>query len=117
MSTARPLAAAQPACYASPMTRPYGKIPRNGHKAQPMPSADLQINIGGRHTLEQFSRELSRAVARLQEHEVHGVQRVRIRLETLDEKGETIAAYSESGKPVQLIQIPDVPAPPPYRAE
>ena len=98
------------------MTRPYGKIPRKSHKAQPPATADLQININGRHTLEQFSLELSRAVARLQEHEVFGVQRVRIRLETLDEKGETMAAYSEDGKPVQLIQIPDVPPEPPYRA-
>ena len=99
------------------MTRPYGKIPRKGHKAQPPPSADIQINISGRHTLEQFSLELSKAVARLQEHAVYGVQRIRMRLETLDEKGEPMTAYTEDGKPVELIQIPDVPPPAPYRSE
>ena len=98
------------------MTKPYGKIPRKSHKAQPPPSAELQINITDRHTLEQFSHELQKVIGRLQEHDVYGVQRISISLETLDDKGERVA-YSDAGKPVQLIQIPEVPVPPRYRPE
>ncbi len=99
------------------MTRSYGKIPRKGHKAQPPPSAEIQINITGRHTLEQLSLELQKALARLQEHDVYGVQKVRIRLQPLDEKGQGVSLWKETGEPLETIQIPDEPTVPPYRAE
>lgn len=99
------------------MSRSYGKIPRGGRKDQPAAPADLQINITGRHTLEQLSMELQKAIAQLQEQHVYGVQKVRIRLEALDTKGELIALYDEDGRPIPLIQIPPLKAEPPYRGD
>ena len=99
------------------MTRAYGKIPRKGHKATVAPPAEIQINIAGRHTIEQLSHELQKAMARLQEHDVHGVQKVRMRLQPLDEKGDSMALWRENGEVVETIQIPEPEPEPPYRKD
>jgi len=98
------------------MSKPYGKIPRKASRPQPSPPSEIQINIAGRYTLEQLSHELAKAVARLQEHGVYGVQKMRMHLQPLDEKGQGIALWDEQGKAVETIQIPDVPPEPPYRS-
>ena len=99
------------------MSRPYGKIPRKGAKPVAAPPAEIQINIAGRHTIEQLSLELQRALARLQEHDVYGVQKVRIRLQPLDEQGNSMALWREDGQAIELIEIPEPPPEPPYRKD
>ena len=99
------------------MTRAYGKIPRKGGKVTAVPPAEIQINITGRHTIEQLSHELQKAIARLQEHDVHGVQKVRMRLQPLDEKGDSMALWRENGEAVEIIHIPEPQPEPPYRKD
>lgn len=100
------------------MARTYGKIPRGGKKKKPAAApltSEILIAIHGRHTLEQLARELQIAVARLQDHGVHGVEKFRIRLEMRDREGEPMAAWDPEGKPVRLIQIPEPAETSPYR--
>jgi hypothetical protein len=99
------------------MTRPYGKISRTTRRDPPAAPTDLQINITGRHTLEQLSMELQVVIARLQEAHAYGVQNVRIRLEPTDKQGERITLFDQEGKPVQLMRVPELPPEPPYRPE
>lgn len=99
------------------MARSYGKIPRGGKREQPAPPAEIRIRIPGRHTLEQLSLDLQRAVARLQEHNVYGVQNFRIQLQPLDQDGKPIGLWTEDGNPVEVINIPEPKPEPPYRAE
>jgi len=97
------------------MKQPYGKIPR-GSKAKTLPSADrLIIEIRDRHTLEQFSLELQKMIARLQEHGAHGVEACTVYLKPLDDKGERIALWNEKGEPISRLEVSLLPESPPYR--
>jgi hypothetical protein len=97
------------------MKQPYGKIPRGG-RTKPAPSADrLMIEIRDRHTLEQFSLELQKMIARLQEHGAHGVEACSVYLKPLDDKGERIALWNEKGEPISRLEISAQEVIPPYR--
>jgi hypothetical protein len=97
------------------MTRNYGRMKRPARQEPTAPPAEIQINITGRHTLEQLSLELQRAVARLQDHGITGVEKFRARLLPLDEAAAPMAAWDQHGQQVLTINIPDLPPEKPYR--
>lgn len=99
------------------MSRPYGKISRKGAQKPTPPPAEIQMNFAGRHTLEQITHEFQKAMAILQEHDVIGVQKFRMRFEPLDGQGQGIALWDAAGQPIAVMNIPDIPAPPPYRED
>ncbi len=93
------------------MSRSYDKIPRGG-KAKTAPSADrLVIDIKDRHTLEQFSFELQKLIAKLQEHGVYGIKDCTVYLKTLDEQAERIALWDAKGEPISRLQMNIVASP------
>ena len=100
---------------AKTMTRSYGKTPRPSRKLPTAPSAEIQINIIGRHTLEQLSLEVQRAIERLNVHGVTGVERFRVRLLPLDNAAAPMTLWNEHGQQIQAINIPDLPPEKPYR--
>ena len=97
------------------MTRSYGKTPRPRRQPPSAPTAEIQINITGRHTLEQLSLEVQRAIARLQDHGIDGVEKFRVRLLPLDEAAASMAVWDDDGQQVLTINIPDLPPEKPYR--
>jgi hypothetical protein len=99
------------------MARQYGEFSRKGAQKPTPPPAEILINITGRHTLEQITHEFQKAIAILQEHDVYGVEKLRMRFQPLDEKGARRALWAEDGKAIEKIDIPEVPATPPYRRE
>lgn len=54
-------------------------------------------------------------IGRLEDLGVHGVDKLRIRLETRDEKGQPSITRDRAGEPVTRIQIPEPPEQPPYK--
>ena len=97
------------------MTGSYGKTPRPRRQPPTAPTAEIQINITGRHTLEQLSLEVQRAIARLQDHGIAGVEKFRVRLLPLDEAAAPMAVWDDDGQQVLTINIPDLPPEKPYR--
>jgi hypothetical protein len=97
------------------MTRSYGKTHRPARQQPIAPPAEIQINITGRHTLEQLSLEVQRAIERLNVHGVAGVEKFRIRLLPLDDAGAPVAVWDDHGQQVLTINIPDLPPEKPYR--
>ncbi len=97
------------------MTRSYGKPARSSRQPPTAPPAEIQINITGRHTLEQLSLELQRAIERLNVHGITGVERFRVRLLPLDDAAAPMTVWDAHGQQVQTINIPDLPPEKPYR--
>ena len=97
------------------MTRSYGRTQRPNRQPSIALPAEIQINITGRHTLEQLSLELQRAVARLQDYGITGVEKFRVRLLPLDEAAAPISVLDDHGQQVLTINIPDLPPEKPYR--
>lgn len=98
------------------MSRPYGRMPRQGSKAPAAPAAlEVQINLTERHTLEQVSLELQKAIAILQDHGVYGVEKFRMRLQPLDDQAKPVALFDETGQQITVIDIPEKPKEKPYR--
>lgn len=96
------------------MKQSYGKYSRS--KAKTAPSADrLAIDIRDRHTLEQFSLELQKMIARLQEHGAHGVEACTVYLKPLDNKGERIALWNEKGEAISRLEVSAPAMLSPYR--
>jgi hypothetical protein len=99
------------------MKQPYGHYARTGKRTKAAPPRALPVTIHGRHNLEQFSFELQKLVAQLQEHGVFGVQACTLSLEPLDEKAQPKALWNTAGAPVMALQVSAPEAPPPYRRE
>lgn len=99
------------------MSRPYGKLPPGGRKKPDAPEAtEIQVNITGRHTSEQIALEVQRALAMVQDYGAIGLEKFRFRLLPLDEEGAPMILRDGQGQQVTVINIPDVPAEPVYRA-
>lgn len=100
----------------SPLSRPYGRIPRKGHKPKgPAQPAEIRMVIPQTYTLEQFALEVQRGFHRLQELGATGLTRFRAQLMPLDEHGEPMTLHDEHGEPVTVINIPELPPEAPYR--
>jgi hypothetical protein len=98
------------------LSRQYGKIPRGGRK-QPEASqpAEIQVNITGRHTMEQLALEVQRALAMVQDFGAAGLEKFRFRLLPLDARAEPTILRDRAGQIVTTINIPDEPPEKPYR--
>jgi hypothetical protein len=97
------------------MKQPYGKYQRGKAKPSIQPAASVIVEIHGRHTLEQFSLELQKAVARLQERGAFGIEECRFTINPLDEKGVLMALHNADGEAMTRIDIGAPPPDPPYR--
>lgn len=97
------------------MTRSYGKTKRPNRQPPIALPAEIQINITGRHTLEQLSLEVQRAIERLNVYGITGVEKFRVRLLPLDETAAPMSVLDDHGQQVLTINIPDLPPQKPYR--
>jgi hypothetical protein len=97
------------------MKQPWGEFKRGKAKPPTPPPASVIVKIHGRHTLEQFSLELQKAVARLQEQHVFGIEECRFTINPLDEKGQPMALRDAKGEFMSRLEIGAPPPDPPYR--
>ena len=98
------------------MARLYGKYPAKGRQQPAVAQlGEIQVNITGRHTIEQLALEVQRALAMVQDYGAAGVERFRFRLLPLDEDAVPKALHDAHGQPVTTINIPDTPPEPVYR--
>ncbi len=97
------------------MSQPYGTYARSRKRSAPALPTTLAVTIHGRHDLEQFSLELQKLVARLQEQGVYGVQACTLSLEPLDDKVRPKVLWDAQGAPIAELHIAAPPAPPLYR--
>ncbi len=78
-------------------------------------ATEIQVNITGRHTVEQLALEVQRALAMVQDYGATGMEKFRFRLLPLDEQAAPMILRDRAGEQVTVINIPDEPEPPPYR--
>ena len=98
------------------MPRSYGTLPSRSRKQHSGAEAtEIQVNITGRHTMEQLALEVQRALAMVQDYGVIGLEKFRFRLLPMDADAKPMILRNELGQQVTTINIPDVPAAPVYR--
>lgn len=98
------------------MSRAYGKRPSSSRNQPAMQQPiEIQVNITGRHTMEQLALEVQRALAMVQDYGAAGLEKFRFRLLPLDKEAQPTVLLDEQGNQVTTINIPDVPAEPAYR--
>ena len=98
------------------MSRPYGRRPPSSGKQPDAPAAtEIQVNITGRHTMEQLALEVQRALAMVEDYGATGLENFRFRLLPLDHDGVPVVLRDEQGQQVTVINIPDVLPQPAYR--
>jgi len=98
------------------LSRAYGKFPaKHRNQGAPQQATEIQVNITGRHTIEQLALEVQRALAIVQDFGTFGVEKFRFRLLPMSQDAEPMILRDEQGRQVTVINIPDMPAEPAYR--